>query len=329
VTSLPPPPPPPPRGGPVSSHTLASTDTVIEASGATKWFGDLVAVSDVSFRVGPGVTALLGPNGAGKSTMLRMLSGQAQPSRGEISVLGGNPRSDPDIRRRIGIVPQQEAVFEALTGIEFLTMSATLSECDDPSAAAHRALEIVELDASDSRRLPTYSKGMRQRIKIAQGIVHQPDVVLLDEPLTGLDPRQRLAMVEMFHRLGDEGMCVLVSSHVLEEVERFGSDVLVIAKGRLAAQGDFHAIRALMSDRPLRVLVRAEPARPLAAALIVNPAITGVHIVDETTINVEADDGGAFGQAIAALAQQLGATLIEVRPLDDDLESVFKYLVSR
>ncbi|MCH7789427.1 MAG: ABC transporter ATP-binding protein [Acidobacteria bacterium] len=302
---------------------------MIEAKAATKWFGDLVAVSDVSFRIGAGVTALLGPNGAGKSTMLRMLSGQARPSRGEIHIVGGDPRTDPDVRRRIGIVPQQEAVFEALTALEFVTLSARLSELDDPTSAAIKALEIVELDTGDKRRLPTYSKGMRQRVKIAQCIVHEPDVVLLDEPLTGLDPRQRLAMVELFHTLGNDGMCVLISSHVLEEVERFGSNVLVIAKGRLAAQGDFHAIRALMSDRPLRVLVKAESARALAAALVANEAVLGVRLEDSATISVEAADGGAFGLAIAALAQQVGATLIEVRPLDDDLESVFKYLVNR
>jgi ABC-2 type transport system ATP-binding protein len=302
---------------------------MVESDGATKWFGDLVAVSDVSFRIGAGVTALLGPNGAGKSTLLRMLSGQAQPSRGTIRVLGGDPRSDPAVRGRIGIVPQQEGVFEALTALQFVSLSAKLCELDDPHAQAVRALEIVELDATDTRRLPTYSKGMRQRVKIAQGIVHRPEVVLLDEPLSGLDPRQRLAMVALFHRLGAEGMCVLVSSHVLEEVERFGSNVIVIAKGRLAAQGDFHAIRALMSDRPLRVSVRAESARALAAALVANEAVAGVRLEDESTISVEATDGGAFGMVIAGLAQQVGATLIEVRPLDDDLESVFKYLVSR
>ena len=229
-------------------------------AGVSKWFGSLVAVSDVSFDVGPGVTALLGPNGAGKSTMLRMLCGLARPSKGTVRILGHDPRSNVAVTRQVGLVPQQETVFEPLTAFAFVRLAAILHDLPDPDGAARAALETVELDPSDERRLPTYSKGMRQRVKLAQAIVHDPRVIVLDEPLTGLDPRQRAHMIELFHRLGDEGRCVVVASHVLDEVERFGSDVLVMAKGRLAASGDFREIRALMDDRPRRIRVRVERA---------------------------------------------------------------------
>jgi ABC-2 type transport system ATP-binding protein len=177
----------------------------VVAEGVSKWFGALVAVSDVSFDVGPGVTALLGPNGAGKSTMFRMLTGLARPSKGTVRVLGRDPRADTRVARSIGLVPQQEGVFEPLTAREFVTLSARLHGLPDPAGATSAALAKVDLDPSDSRRLPAYSKGMRQRVKVAQAIVHDPPVLVLDEPLTGLDPRQRMDLVGLFRRLGSEG----------------------------------------------------------------------------------------------------------------------------
>src|SRR5262245_42713166 len=176
------------------------TEPRVTAEGVSKWFGALVAVSDVSFEVGPGVTALLGPNGAGKSTMFRMLCGLARPSKGTVRVLGSDPRTDPGVAGRIGLVPQQESVFEPLTAREFVALSARLQGVPDPVAAATAAIEKVDLDPADERRLPAYSKGMRQRVKVAQAIVHDPSVLVLDEPLTGLDPRQRRDMVELFRR---------------------------------------------------------------------------------------------------------------------------------
>lgn len=297
--------------------------------GLSKWFGDLVAVSDVSFSLGPGVTALLGPNGAGKSTVLRMLAGLAAPSNGSVHILGRDPRTDVDIRAHIGLAPQQESVFEHLTAFQLVRMAAALSGVTDPDDAARRSLDLVELDHRDTRRLPTYSKGMRQRVKLAQAIAHDPSVILLDEPLAGLDPRQRLHMVALFHRLGAEGRCVLVSSHVLEEVARFGSNVLVIAKGRLAAQGDFHSIRRLMNDRPLRLRVATDQPRRLGAALLQADRVVAVAIDDDQTITVDTADAYAFATAIAPVARAVDAHLHEVRPLDDDLESVFRYLVER
>jgi ABC-2 type transport system ATP-binding protein len=306
-----------------------SAQPIVAAEGVSKWFGPLVAVSDVSFEIGPGVTALLGPNGAGKSTMLRMLCGLALPSRGTVRVLGRDPRSDVSVARSIGLVPQQETVFEPLTAHGFVRLAAVLHGLRDPDGAATAALELVGLDPGDSRRLPAYSKGMRQRAKVAQCLVHDPEVIMLDEPLTGLDPRQRADMIVLFRRLGAEGRCVLVSSHVLDEVERLGSQILVMSQGRLAAAGDFHELRGLMDDRPLRVRVRTNRPRELAGGLLEAGSVLGARLDGEDALELDTNDARALSRALAPLARERDASLLEVRPLDADLEGVFRYLVQR
>jgi ABC-2 type transport system ATP-binding protein len=295
----------------------------------TKTFRDVVALSEVSFSIDSGVTALLGPNGAGKSTMLRILCGLTPPSEGTVEILGRNPRRDPSLFRSVGLVPQQEALFEPLTGLDFVRVGAELHGLADPGAAARRAVELVELEPDDARPVRAYSKGMRQRIKVAHAMVHDPDVVLLDEPLEGLDPRQRIRMIELFRRMGDEGRTVVVSSHVLDEVERFGSRVLVIAQGRLAAEGDFHAIRELMDERPHRLRVGTDRPRQLAAGLLAGGVVVGAWVTSAEVLTVDTVDVGAFRRAVAAVAQEQSARLREVVPLDDDLDSVFRYLVGR
>ena len=315
---LPVPPTPPPPG-----NERVSVDHI------SKWFGDVVAVSDVSFTLWPGVTALLGPNGAGKSTMLRMLGGLEPPSQGSVSVLGANPRTDRPVRGRIGTVPQQEELFSEQRAIEFVSLAAQLCGVREPTNSARAALDTVELDPDDKRPIATYSKGMRQRVKLAQAIVHEPELLLLDEPLAGLDPRQRLHMIELIRTLGEEGVCVVVSSHVLDEVERLGSRVLVIAQGRLAAQGNFHDIRELMDDRPHRIRVRTSDARTLGATLLTTAGIQGVSIGSDDELVVQTDDVARFRASIAPVAKGSNVRLFEVAPLDEDLESVFKYLVGR
>jgi ABC-2 type transport system ATP-binding protein len=305
------------------------TEPRVVAENVSKWFGALVAVSDVSFDVGPGVTALLGPNGAGKSTMFRMLCGLARPSKGTVRVLGRDPRADTGVSRQIGLVPQQESVFEPLTAREFVTLSARLQGLDDPESAAAAALETVDLDPTDTRRLPAYSKGMRQRVKVAQAIVHDPPLLVLDEPLTGLDPRQRMDMVALFRRLGNEGRCVIVSSHVLDEVERLGSQVLVMSQGRLAAAGDFHELRALMDDRPMRIRVRTDRPRELAAALLEAGTAIGVQLDGNEMMELDTRDARTLAHQLAPIARDRQARLYEVRPLDADLEGVFRYVVQR
>ena len=305
-----------------------SAEARVSAEGVSKWFGAKVAVSEVSFEVGAGVTALLGPNGAGKSTMLRMLSGLAQPSRGTVRVLGRDPEPMPRFPRYRPRPSAGERV-RAADSARVRRPDGEAPGLGQPHAEAARALAVVELDPDDPRKLTAYSKGMRQRVKVAQAIVHDPEVLLLDEPLTGLDPRQRASMVELFRNLGDEGRCVIVSSHVLEEVERLGSRVLVMSQGRLAATGDFRELRALMDDRPLRVRVRTDRPRELAAALVQSGIAVGIRLDGDEVLELDTSDARALAHAIAPAARELDARLLEVKSLDADLEGVFRYVVQR
>ncbi len=299
---------------------------VIQLEGVSKFFGGVVAVSDVSFSIGAGVTALLGPNGAGKSTVMRILCGLASPSRGTVRLLGEDPRGPVEVFRHLGLVPQQEVVPEVLSAQQFVSFSAELSKVKNPDAAARHALGLVELDPDDKRPVRTYSKGMRQRVKVAAAVVHDPQILVLDEPLEGLDPRQRRSMIELFTDLGQEGRTVVVSSHVLDEVERLASRVLVMGKGRLLAEGDFHAIRELIDDRPHKLRVVTDKPRELAAGLVADAGVIGITLA-RNTIVVDTNDVSAFRLSVAAVAKKTKARLIEVVPLDDDLESVFRYLV--
>ena len=292
-----------------------------------KSFRGVVAVSNVTFAVTPGVTALLGPNGAGKSTLIRLICGLTRPSTGRVTVGGGDPRRDLTARARIGLVPQQDGVFERERALDVVTLAATMSHLAEPERRARTALDAVELDPDIDRPLGAFSKGMRQRVKIAQAIVHDPEVLVLDEPLNGLDPRQRRHMIDLFHRLGDAGRTVLVSSHVLDEVERFGSHVLVVAKGRLAAQGDFRAIRALMDDQPHRIRIRCERANVVAAQLLHWGSISGCVVVAPDQIEVTTPDVRTLRRHAPLACRQQEARLEEITPLDDDLDSVFRYLV--
>jgi len=301
---------------------------VVRVEGVTKFFGGVVAVSEVSFDLHAGVTALLGPNGAGKSTILRVIAGLTAPSIGSVSVLGVDPRTDVTVRSRMGLVPQQDALFDRLTALSFVELAAQTHGVENPKREARRALSIVDLDPDDRRPCRSYSKGMRQRVKVAQAIVHDPELIILDEPLTGLDPIQRRTLIKLFRELGEAGRCVVVSSHVLDEVSRIGSRVLVIAEGRLAASGEFHAIRELMDDRPRRIRVECDDPRQLAAAILESGAALGVRL-EAGGIVIDTDDIDLFGHQIAPLAAKADLRLREVRPLDDDLESVFRYLVER
>jgi ABC-2 type transport system ATP-binding protein len=310
------------------SAVPAGTAPTIEVRGVGRWFGSVVALSGVSFDLRPGVTALLGPNGAGKSTLFRILCGLANPSQGTVRILGEDPRRNPALTRRIGIAPQQEALFDHQTALQFVALAAHLHHLADPGPASRRAIALVELDPDDPRPLSSYSKGMRQRVKLAQALVHDPDVVILDEPLEGLDPRQRLRAIALFRQLGEAGKTVVVSSHVLDEVERFGSRILVIAQGRLVAEGNFHDIRDLMDDRPRLLRVGTDRPAQVAAGLLSSCVAQGAR-VGAGTVQVEVQDVTAFRRAIAAVARDAGARLTEVVPLDEDLESVFAYLVRR
>jgi ABC-2 type transport system ATP-binding protein len=316
----------------VNAVSFGSTPAAptIEVEHVSKWFGDVVAVSDVSFSVGTGITALLGPNGAGKSTVLRLLCGLARPSEGRVRVLGGDPRHDLSIFGRIGLVPQQEALFESLTAQQFVETAARLLRVPQPRAAAEWALGEVEVSTTDARPVKSLSKGNRQRVKVAAALVHDPEILVLDEPLTGLDPRQRVHLIDLVRNLAARpGRCVVISSHVLDEVERFGSRILVIAQGRLAAEGDFRAIRDLMDDRPHRLRIGTDVAGRFAAGLLEAGVASGVRVTSPQSLEAETSDVHEFRRSIAVIARQRDLRLDEVVPLDDDLDSVFRYLVGR
>jgi ABC-2 type transport system ATP-binding protein len=300
--------------------------TEIELRNVSRWYGNVVAVNDVTMTIGPGVTGLLGPNGAGKSTLLHMIAGFLPPSRGEV-LLGKTPTwHNPGIYATVGLVPERDSVYAFLTGAEFVRATATLQKLPDAGAAARRAIGIVEMTDAQDRKISTYSKGMRQRIKVAAALVHDPQTLLLDEPFNGMDPRQRLHMMDLLHKLGGEGRTILFSSHILEEVERLSGTIEVIIAGRLAASGDFRAIRRLMTSRPHVFVVRSGDDRRLGAALIGRPAVTGVELTSHG-LRVRASDYGAFSREIAALTRDEGIRLRELLPTDESLESVFAYLV--
>ena len=305
-----------------------SASPALSVENVSRWYGNVVAVNDISFALGPGITGLLGPNGAGKSTLLHMLAGLLKPSNGEARVMGEPAWENPNIYRHIGLVPERESVYPFLSGYEFVKLSARLFGLPDAHAATIRALEEVELIDVKDRATGGYSKGMKQRVKIAAAIVHQPSIVLLDEPFNGADPRQRLRMTEMLRRMASDGATVVFSSHILEEVERLAENVLVIVSGRLAASGSFHQIRRLMTDRPHSLHLRSSDNRRLAAALIGQPAVFGVDLQDGD-LTVRCSDLLAFAQAVPRLARDAGISLFELYPTDESLESVFSYLVPR
>jgi ABC-2 type transport system ATP-binding protein len=300
----------------------------IQLDHVSRWYGNVVAVNDVSFALGPGVTGLLGPNGAGKTTLLHLLSGLLAPSAGTVRIAGRPSYSDPSIYRVVGLVPEREAVPGYLTGREFVRLNADLQGVADADAATARAIATVELQDAADRDIRTYSKGMRQRAKVAAALVHDPGIVLLDEPFNGMDPRQRLHMMDLLRMMAAQGRAILFSSHILEEVERLAEAVLVVYAGRLAASGDFRSIRRLMTDRPHRFTIRSSDDRRLAAALLGHPAVFGVDLLDGR-LAVQANDLTAFAKGLAPIARSAGIRIFELAATDDTLESVFSYLVRR
>ncbi len=315
-------------GGPARPARPLDTSAAVELQDVSRWYGNVVAVNDISFILGPGITGLLGPNGAGKSTLLHMIAGLLRPSAGQVAIRGAPAWRDPAIYRRIGLVPEREAVYPFLTGRQFALLNARLQRLPEPEIAADRAIARVELTDAADRPIGTYSKGMRQRAKIAGALVHDPPILLLDEPFNGMDPRQRLQMMEMLREMAAAGRTILFSSHILEEVERLAQNVLVIVAGRLAASGDFRAIRKLMTDRPHTFTIRSSDDRRLAAGLVGTTAVYGVELTDGR-LSVRTSDFGAFTRTLAGVAKDARLTLFEVRPTDEDLESVFGYLVGR
>ncbi|MDX1448233.1 MAG: ABC transporter ATP-binding protein [Acidimicrobiia bacterium] len=298
----------------------------VRAIEVSKWFGQKVALSDVTVDFEQGVTGLLGPNGAGKTTLLRVLTGLQVPSQGRVEVLGRDPRTDRSVYDSVALVPEYEAVYPDLTARGFVTLRAALAGLDRPGLAATRALETVELTEAADRAIGGYSKGMRQRAKVAAALVGDPEVLVLDEPLNGADPVQRAGLIDLFVRLGGEGRVVVVSSHVLAEVERMTHRVVAMVDGRLAAVGDIQQLRAAMTDKPRRVTVRTDQARALAAALWSVPGIEGVQL-SGSGVEVASTDPGSLALGLPTIARDSGIRITEIRTADESMEQVFRYLV--
>jgi ABC-2 type transport system ATP-binding protein len=340
----PPPPPPPPRGasGAVPTTELADAwppppppadrldpafvaDATVAVRSASVWFGQKVALTDLSCSFGPGVTGLLGPNGAGKTTLMRAIVGLLRPNEGAVAVLERDPHTDRAVQRSIALVPEDEAVPAALSARQLVRYTAALHRVGDRGLPDRCLGTVGLLDVAD-RKVRGFSKGMRQRAKIAAALVTEPRILVLDEPLNGADPMQRVALIDLFQTLGRQGRTVIVSSHVLHEVERLAGRQIVIIRGRLAAAGDHRAIRDALADRPRSVLVRTPEARRLAGQLVGMDAVRGVT-VDGSTVVVSSPRAGELAELLPVAAREARARLHEVRPLDDSLESVFRELL--
>jgi ABC-2 type transport system ATP-binding protein len=293
----------------------------------SKWYGNVVAVNGVSLDVYPGITGLLGPNGAGKTTLLHVIAGLARPSEGEVRVLGQPVRNNPELYRRIGVMSEHEAVYGFYTGRQFVEFSARLYNLTAVKDAVDRAIEAVNLADAQHRALETYSRGMRQRMRLAATLVHDPEILLLDEPLSGTDPRQRLETQDLLRRLAAQGRTILVSSHILEEVEALADSILLMVSGKLAAAGDFRAIRARLDERPYKVRIVSSNPRALAAALVGMEEVDSVSMDGDGALVVQSRNVAAVQWAVPRLAQSQKVRLLRVEPLDDTLESVFGYLV--
>jgi ABC-2 type transport system ATP-binding protein len=297
----------------------------VEVTNTSVWFGQKVALSELSCSFGAGVTGLLGPNGAGKTTLMRAITGLIPVNQGVVRVDGRNPRTDRGVHARMALVPEDEAVPAGLTARQLVRYVADLNGLTDRGAPDRALAEVDMVDVAD-RRVDGFSKGMRQRTKVAAALVADPSVLVLDEPLNGADPVQRAHLIDLFRRLGREGRTVIVSSHVLNEVERLADRIIVIVHGRLAAAGGQRAIRDAMNDRPRHVLIRADDRRRLASALIELDSVAGVQF-DTDSVVVATSRATELATSLPALARDLSVRLREVRPLDDSLESLFRELV--
>ena len=301
----------------------------ITVEGVSKWFGSVVAVNDVSLEVHAGITGLLGPNGAGKSTLLHMISGLAKPSEGRVTLLGEAVRDNPQLYRRMGFMSEHESVYGFYTGRQFVTFAARLYGLKEAAGAVDRAIESVGLVDAQHRSLGTYSRGMRQRMRLAATLVHDPPVLILDEPLIGTDPRQRIEFQDLVRRLAGEGRTILISSHILEEVETLAERILHMVSGKLAAAGDYRAIRAKLDERPYKVRIVVNDSRAMGAALLRLDEVDSISVEADGAVIVLSRNVSALQRSVPRLAQELGIRLLRVEPLDDSLESVFSYLVER
>ncbi|MBI3449496.1 MAG: ABC transporter ATP-binding protein [Acidobacteria bacterium] len=294
----------------------------------SRWYGQVIGINDVNLDLGAGVTGLLGPNGAGKSTLMKLITGQLRPSRGTVTLFGETVWDNPNVMRRLGFCPEQDSFYEGLTGLEFVTGLARLSGFSrgEATTRAEKALERVDLLAAAGRKIGGYSKGMRQRVKMAQALVHDPQILILDEPLSGMDPIGRRASIRLIREMGAAGATVIVSSHILHEIEGMTRSILLVHNGRIVAEGDVHEIRDLIDEHPHRIFMETGDARKLAEALVKWKDVQGVR-VDDGGVLVETIRPDAFYSRIPSLVLEQGIAVESMTSADDNLQAVFDYLV--
>jgi ABC-2 type transport system ATP-binding protein len=304
---------------------------IVEFRGTSKWYGNVIGVNKLTLGIAAGVTGLLGPNGAGKSTFLQLATGQLRPSQGDVRVLGHRAWNNPPLNRYIGLCPEQDAFYEWMTGRQFIDTCARLGGLSATAAreATARVLDEVGMTEHADRAVGGYSKGMRQRTKMAQALVHDPLVLFLDEPLTGTDPIARRDLIAIIRRFGAEGRSVVLSSHVLHEVEAVTPRVILINRGRLVAEGHVREIRDLIDAHPHRIVLKSENDRALAAKLVAYDDVVGVDLArTEGGILVETRAPDAFYARLPRLALEAGTAIERVESDDDNLDAVFRYLVN-
>jgi ABC-2 type transport system ATP-binding protein len=305
----------------------AAGDPVVIAERCSKWYGHVLGISDITWRLPAGIVGLLGPNGAGKSTLIKLMAGLIQPSRGTLEVFGASPYLETEVRRRIGHAPEHEKTYDELTALELVSALARLSGVPARLArgAAEEALDQMGMKAAMHRQVRGFSKGMRQRTKLAGAIVHQPDFLLLDEPLTGVDPMARIDIIERIRALGQRGKTIVVSSHVLYEIEALTSQILVMYRGQILAEGDVFAIRKLIDEHPHRIRVECDRPRPLAGLLAAAEHVTRVSC-EHGGVEVETRDPDRCYDEIAAAVVEHGLRVTYLDSPDNNLGAVFDYL---
>jgi ABC-2 type transport system ATP-binding protein len=303
---------------------------VIETKNLSKWYGNVLGLSDVSLEIEAGITGLLGPNGAGKSTFMKLVTGQMKPNIGSVSIEGRDVWNNFPLYRKIGFCPEQDAFYEDVTGWEFLTGLLRLYGFPPQAVTerASRALDIVELMADKDRKIRSYSRGMRQRVKFAQSIAHDPDIIILDEPLSGLDPLGKRRLIRLVKDFQSEGKTIIVSSHVLPEIEAMTSRVIMIHQGKILAQGDIHSIRDLIESYPHMISIRCDDARAVAAQFVHDPSILKMSFgPDGRSLVVETHSRDAFFSRLQSVVLKIGTEVEEISSPDDNLQAVFDYLV--
>jgi len=303
---------------------------ILEAKGLSKWYGQVIAANKVSFAIGPGVTGLLGPNGAGKSTLMKLAAGQLRPSQGEITLWGESVWNNYPLFQRIGFCPEQDSFYERMTGAEFVATLLRLHGYSESEVArrTETAIERVNMIAARDKKIGAYSKGMRQRVKMAQALAHDPDLLILDEPLSGMDPVARRETIKFVRALGKEGKCVIVSSHILHEIEAMTKNILLMHNGQVLAEGDVHQIRDLIDKHPHHILIRCTEPRRLAEALVGFSDVVSVRFHPEGgALTFESRKPDEFYGRLPEILLRHEIDLGEITSPDDNLQAVFQYLV--